>query len=410
MYSIVRNKSYDFLGESYASKYPNLHKYPATMLPQIGIKALDEFEIKKGIMLDPYCGSGSSFAAGIEMGFKKMHGFDLNPLAILISNVKFTKINIKEIKKTKDLIKTHICEVLKNGITLNEEDLPNAKNLYFWFSRQVLSNLTLLKKSVNSIKNKQIRDFFWVPLSGTIRDCSYTRNSEFKLFKMKEEAVLNFNPDVISIFFDKLSKNIDIYENYYFPKIGTSTLKTSCSSFCGTKEPEYDVILTSPPYGDSKTTVAYGQFSTFSNEWMGFNNARSLDGNSMGGKKSKVLFRNSIISEYIDKIHEISPERALEVSSFYFDLSESIKSVSKSLKIGGKSIYVVGNRNVKGLRLPTDQFIAEQFTKNNCSHIITYERLLTSKSMPLKNSPTNISGAVVDTMNYEYIVVNQKVL
>ena len=41
--SIVRdcfrnyNPKYDFLGQSYASMYPNLHKYSATMLPQIGL-------------------------------------------------------------------------------------------------------------------------------------------------------------------------------------------------------------------------------------------------------------------------------------------------------------------------------------------------------------------------------------
>lgn len=30
----IYNPKYDFLGQSYASMYPNLHKYPATMLPQ----------------------------------------------------------------------------------------------------------------------------------------------------------------------------------------------------------------------------------------------------------------------------------------------------------------------------------------------------------------------------------------
>ena len=35
-YKVERNKDYDFLNQSYSTEYPNLHKYPATMLPQIG--------------------------------------------------------------------------------------------------------------------------------------------------------------------------------------------------------------------------------------------------------------------------------------------------------------------------------------------------------------------------------------
>ena len=53
------------------------------------------------------------------------------------------------------------------------------------------------------------------------------------------------------------------------------------------QQPSFDIILTSPPYGDSRTTVAYGQFSTFINEWLGFKEARKLDKQLLGGKVDK---------------------------------------------------------------------------------------------------------------------------
>ena len=89
MYSVTRNQKYDFAGESYSSTYPNLHKYPATMLPQIGIELFKELGIKGGKLLDPYCGSGSSFTAGLDRGLSEMHGFDINPLALLICKATF---------------------------------------------------------------------------------------------------------------------------------------------------------------------------------------------------------------------------------------------------------------------------------------------------------------------------------
>jgi hypothetical protein len=83
--------------------------------------------------------------------------------------------------------------------------------------------------------------------------------------------------------------------------------------------------------------------------------------------------------------------------------------VTKSVRKGGKSIYVVGNRTVKNVQLPTDQFFAEKFEQNGFKHLVTYERALSNKSMPSKNSPTNKTGKTVNTMLWEYIVVCEKI-
>jgi hypothetical protein len=98
----------------------------------------------------------------------------------------------------------------------------------------------------------------------------------------------------------------------------------------------------------------------------------------------------------------------LEVSAFYNDLDNSIQRVAKSVCKGGKSIYVVGNRTVKNIQLPTDQFIAEKFEQNGFRHLTTYKRALSNKSMPSKNSPTNKTGKTVNTMLWEYVVICEK--
>ena len=60
MYEIQINNNYDFKGENYSTHFPNLHRYPATMLPQIGIALFKELKINKHCLLDPYCGIGFS--------------------------------------------------------------------------------------------------------------------------------------------------------------------------------------------------------------------------------------------------------------------------------------------------------------------------------------------------------------
>jgi hypothetical protein len=60
------------------------------------------------------------------------------------------------------------------------------------------------------------------------------------------------------------------------------------------------------------------------------------------------------------------------------------------------------------VQLPTDQFIAEQFCANGFGHLVTYERQISNKVMPSKNSPTNQTGVKMGTMTQEFIVVCEK--
>ena len=406
-YTVKRNVHYDYLGQNYATVYPNLHKYPATMLPQIGIDILKEFKISKGTLLDPYCGSGSSFASGLECGLTEMFGYDLNPLAVLISKVRFTKISIQKIMEVKQNFRNDLYDFLKNEDYVRKLPIPPVTNIHFWFSAEVTESLVLLKHCIDRIKDESVRNFFLIPFSETVRECSYTRNNEFKLYRMKSEDCLKFNPDAIGVFFKKLEDTLFLYINYYFGKLDNIHVNVFASAF---QEPirQFDVVLTSPPYGDSRTTVAYGQFSTFANEWLGIKKARTLDKQMMGGCQARSLITSGLIADYIAQIRKNDYKRSLDVSAFYRDLEVSIKNVAVSVKKRGKAIYVVGNRTVKGVQLPTDQFIAEKFEENGFRHLITYQRLISNKAMPSKNSPSNVPGKTADTMLFEYIVVCEK--
>ncbi|MCL2474445.1 MAG: adenine methyltransferase, partial [Alphaproteobacteria bacterium] len=238
---------------------------------------------------------------------------------------------------------------------------------------------------------------------------SYTRDNEFKLYRIKEEQTLLFNPDVYGLFFKKLDRNITIYKNYYYPLLeDEQELKFHNEPFVSTTK-QYDIVLTSPPYGDSRTTVAYGQFSLFANAWLGIEKANTLDSNLMGGRKVKTLFDNSLINSELEAIKEQDNKRAFEVASFYYDLDHSIAKVASAIKQGGYACYIVGNRLVKGTTLSTDQFIAERFEKQGFKHVITYKRLLSNKRMPSENSPSNIKGIKANTMLYEYAVICERV-
>jgi len=130
----------------------------------------------------------------------------------------------------------------------------------------------------------------------------------------------------------------------------------------------------------------------------------------MGGERRKQnpSFNSDILNDVILDIQKQSEDRARDVISFYEDYQKSINNVSATLKKGGFVCYVVGNRTVKGITIPTDEITVQLFQKNGFAHIETIVRNIPNKRMPLKNSPSNIKGDTASTMKNEYIVICQR--
>jgi hypothetical protein len=67
--------------------------------------------------------------------------------------------------------------------------------------------------------------------------------------------------------------------------------------------------------------------------------------------------------------------------------------------------FVIGNRTVKSVKIPTDNILVEMFTHLDFKHKETIIRDIPNKTMPLRNSPTNIPDKFEKTMWNEYIVI-----
>src|SRR3990167_2144551 len=180
-------KSWDFK-ESDTKEFTHcIHTYPAMMIPQIARRLIYLYGKESKTLLDPFMGSGTSLVeASLVPHIKEAYGFDLNPLAYLISKVKTTPINLEILEK-------ELPHILN---TKEYEELPKFKNLEFWFKPKVIENLAILKTAINKIPDNDTKDFFKVVLSETIRNVSNTRNSEFKLYRMEKEKLEKYNPNV----------------------------------------------------------------------------------------------------------------------------------------------------------------------------------------------------------------------
>lgn len=404
--------TWDYRNEYTKSHTHGLHTYPAMFIPQVARRLLETYSKKGDWVCDIFCGSGTTIVESRVTG-RNACGVDLNPLAIFLAKVKTTPINPSSIAKAYPKLLKDIENTERNNIPS-----PSFKNIEFWFKRSVIRKLVRIKAAIQRIRDEDILNFFMVAFSETVRLVSNTKNGEFKLVRLKKDKLDSFNPDVIEIFKRRVEINIRGMADFYRDVDKTTATKIiygDSSHDHRLKNNSVDFILTSPPYGDSRTTVAYGQFSRLSAQWVDiFDNpdtASGIDNLLLGGKPTHNLI-HSLASDYLKKaikqIEKRDEKRAREVLSFYVGLNDCMKRAHKTLKRKKYFALVIGNRLVKQVRIPTDFIIAELGEKIGFSCEDIFVRNIPLKRMPLKNSPTNITGALEETMHKESIVILRK--
>ena len=402
--------SWDFRGEDTKPYTHGFHGYPAMFIPQLARRLILNCSQTRDTICDIFCGSGTALVESRLLG-RNAYGIELNPLAVLIAKAKITSINPEKLQRTYLKILTDAKDVKPK-----KEELPKFFNIDFWFKENVIYELTKIKQCINSIKDRDIKNFFLVAFSDTVRASSNTRYGEFKLFRIPAEKLKDRNPNVISIFRKRVEYNIDRMKEFYNDVDNRTWVKIihgDSTKQYDIKNDSIDCIITSPPYGDSRTTVAYGQFSRLSLQWLDMvdDEGLQLDRQLIGGIVTPDLkneLNSKSLSRALNLIAEHDSKRAKEVLSFYIDLNKAMAQAYRILKKYKYFCVVIGNRTVKKVKLPTD-FIVSELGENLGFHTNdVIVRNIPNKHMPLKNSPTNISGELEETMQKESIVILQK--
>lgn len=395
----IRDESWDFREIPASTGIYGIHPYPAMFHFLVIRRLINTFSKENDIIFDPFVGSG---VVGVECLISKRNfiGYDINPLAILISKVRCNPL------PTKDLFE--VLQVIISKYNIVNPDIVEFHNIDYWFEKHVIQELSKLKKAIFSLESESIVDFFKVAFSETVRRVSNTDYNEFKLLKKKKQN----NLDTLKVFTEISKKNIellsDFYKKYPITKVNITLENRNILDGVSFENNSIDLVITSPPYGDSKTTVAYGQFSRLSLRWLGLE--EKVDKSSLGCKPQNITYDlpSSILYEYLEKISLKDDKRAKDVFSFYKDLFDAIKIISQKVKINGFVCFVVGNRRVKGEELPTDKISADFFESLGFEHQKTIVRAISNKRMPIENAPSNIRGERDLTMRYEYIVILRK--
>jgi len=408
----------------------SIFQYPAMMVPLVQRRLLGAvLEARPGIksVYDPFLGSGTSLVSGMHYGLN-VYGNDINPLAVLISRVR----TARTFEFTVGVIADQVAaQAMADRKTTIETFMPNREK---WFEADVALELSKLRRTIRKCDDLWVRRFLWVTLAETVRLTSNDRTSTYKLHARPAIEIAKRAPSPISVFRElarqnassfsafrrRLNEQRQIKSGRYVAKTEVRFGDTRDTLDCWGQDAPFDLLMTSPPYGDNLTTVTYGQHSYLPLHWIDFEDidpsadptmlrtTHEIDRRSLGGTigekvwtEEKLLDSSPQLKTFADALPARPSDGRTRLLRFYRDFGASLDSILGVVKPNSYMIWTVGNRNIAGKQVPTDLVLSELAEGLGCKVVTTLTRRIHHKRMPDRNASSS-------TMREEKILLIRK--
>lgn len=400
-----------------AKREENLHRffmYPGMMVPKTQTLIVDEithFTPHNPWVMDPFMGAGTSLLSCMEFGYN-VFGQDINPFAVLLAKAKTATYDIDTLSESFYTI----MDMLQSD---NTQDIDvNFNGINKWFNKRIQIDLSKIRRAIKQLACDEIRCFFWVVFSEVIRTGSNDRTSTFKLHQRTNENIKERNIDVINSFSELCERSLHdfaifkmklqskglVYNNKYTKKAitvwGNSMKKIETNQ-------KFDLLVSSPPYGDNHTTITYGQHSYLELQWIPredlpqnidfdfLRTTQEIDSQSLGGR---------VNSKYIQEIIELTIEKIPALKKFFFEIPKEeyrkyyktiafindfeccLDKIVKSMNHDAFYVWTIGNRRVAKREIPNDIILVDLMKKNGINLYYTAERKILNKKQPRKNN------------------------
>ncbi len=405
----------DFLGYRGA----RVHPYPATMPLPVAQVLLERYTGPGARVLDPFLGSGTTLRAAAAIG-RPAIGIDMNPLACLIARVSTAPFHPAWCGGTLWDALAQVGDLFSNEQRL---DPPSAWAPWVerWFEEGAASSLGSIASAIDRTDAVDSeRDFLLTAFSRTVRKSSLARLGELKLWRRPSPEPV----DVLSLFRDEALDLLATLHGIRSESTASSArpdvIHGDSANVLDSLDP-VDAVLTSPPYGDSWTTVAYGNFTMLSCIWLGTISREFVDedptradhrapGGSDREPKAADRYRALAVSETLREarraINTSSEQRADDLAAFYGDLLPILGSICGRLDRGGHLILVMGPRHMAGTLIDGGRIVSEILCSLGLSYETREVRLVSGKRLPSKTVQGRRGRA--ETINRETIDVLSK--
>jgi DNA modification methylase len=376
---------------NYASH--NFHSFPAKFPPQLPYIFIQELTKPGEIVLDPMVGSGTTALEALLSGRRAL-GFDIDPLAQMITKVKTTPITTDGVKKTgyhiltqaHIQVKTHPSEL--DELLETRWDPRSREFINYWFLPQAQRELLALLLQIEQITDPHTKTFFELVFSAIIitksggvslaLDLAHTRPHRARRVVMKSGEVVfgqeftNDRPEKTHILTKIYRSPLDEFEkrfqnnlkglytvppNKYQASIGFANAQNLPLS-----DASIDLIITSPPYASN--AIDYMRAHKFTLVWLGYNI------NDLGDRRGEYIGGETLINfaleqlsgraaEIVKEISNLDAKKGSVIHRYFSEMDRVLREMYRVLKPGKAAIVVVGSSNLRGRDTETQNCLVD---------------------------------------------------
>ena len=402
----IRKINWDFPKANTQYLSHKFHSYPARFIPQIPRSIYGIF-IKSGNyrVFDPFMGCGTSLVEGI-LTQNHAGGVDLNPLAVLISQVKTKSLNVDQLHNIWQRFQ-NISQNVENVISKEEsskEDFNIIHSDKFVFPNRLLTkrftfqNVQAFSLIIDYIENEitdlDFQNFFKVGLSSTVTTLTESRNwnkvNIWRIFRSKINSMIK-----IMVEFNKKSKN---FVNEMHKEIRLSDSRNI--SFIS--DEAIDCIVTSPPYVNA---LDYNRIHQYNMSILGYDYREFAKG-EIGAHGHFISNRWRLLTEYLGDIYQSISEmiRVIKQGSVVcivigdsFLEYERIKSHIHFEKVGkmlGLTHHITLSRNID---------ITSKYTSKDIGNIFTENLIFFTKEHEFEKETESLAFEFIEATLQEYL-------
>ncbi len=355
----------DFHNESSSYTTHTIHAFAAKFPPQLPRTFIEQLTHPGDTILDPMMGSGTAVLEATLLG-RRAIGVDLDPLAVRVSRVKTRGLDQAYLRTAGGTVVANASMLLTDSAALTTEierrfDPATRDFLDYWFTVEAQHELLALLLSIENEPNTAVREVLEVVFSSIIitksggvsraRDLAHTRPhrvasktvrsaiAQFKIRLRKSVTALLALPD------DVLPVELHHADARELPIDDESV----------------DLVITSPPYANA---IDYMRAHKFSLVWLGepISKLSELRATYIGSENSRGAIANDLpagAARCVSELAQRDRRKARVLQKYLVEMRAALAEMFRVLRAGRAAGVVVGPSTMRGIRVQTQEHLAE---------------------------------------------------
>lgn len=357
-----------------------------------------------GLILDPFNGVGTTLLAADAMGIGSV-GFDVNPVAVLASQVKNRKYSKLELVALQKELEGFIRYKPPAIATPKYRSLPRIYN------DDELNKLLRMRAFIDGQTQGWVRNFFLLafvavvePVSNRVKD-----GNGIKIAKKKKPV-----DDIFGLYVSKVTSMLHDLENAKTAGLGRTIFGSILddSAFEKVRDLLFCAAIYSPPYANCFDYLEVYKMEMwmggFVSEYADFAQFRRASVRShVNSSFSKIIENDdkdvSLVASMLAGVRLWNKNIPDMVSGYFDDMTGVLRRTFEVLIPGGASAIVVANSSYQGIIVPTDLLLAKIATEIG----FTVEKIVKARS--IRGSSQHMARQnIFDGLMRESIIILRK--